>query len=85
MKILIRLKPLILLILFNYSVIVFGSWILFNIEVNIERALRPILSRLVIGFVQALIGTLLVLTWIFVWLELYKYLFTREIRKLEKA
>jgi len=76
-----NLKPLILIILFNYLVIVFGPLILYNIQVNIERALRPLAPRLLVGFVQATIGLILLLTWVFVWLKTYKHLFSREISK----
>jgi hypothetical protein len=78
------LKPLIFLLLFNYLVIVFGSHILYIIQVNVERILRPSLPRLLIGAFQVLIGSFLILLWIFVWLRLYKYLFAREISKFAK-
>lgn len=77
---LLSLKPLILLILFNYVVIIFGSYVFYTIQVNIERTLRP-LPRLLVGFVQAAVGLILILLWIFVWLSMYKHLFTREMRK----
>ncbi|MEM3465703.1 MAG: hypothetical protein QW506_02485 [Thermoproteota archaeon] len=77
---LLSLKPLILLILFNYVVIIFGSYVFYTIQVNIERTLRP-LPRLLVGFVQATVGLILILLWIFVWLSMYKHLFAREIRK----
>ncbi|NHV99556.1 MAG: hypothetical protein HA496_07910 [Thaumarchaeota archaeon] len=77
---LLNLKPLILLILFNYVVIIFGSYVFYTIQVNIERTLRA-LPRLLVGFIQASVGLLLILLWIFVWLSMYKHLFTREIRK----
>ncbi len=77
---LLSLKPLIILILFNYVVIVFGSYVFYTIQVNIERTLRP-LPRLLVGFVQAALGFLLILLWIFVWLSIYKHLFIMEIRK----
>jgi hypothetical protein len=76
------LKPLVLLILFNYVVIIFGSHVFYTIQVNIERILRP-LPRLLVGFAQAVVGLLLILLWIFVWLYLYKHLFLREIRRGE--
>lgn len=71
---------MILLILFNYVVIIFGSYVFYTIQVNIERTLRP-MPRLLVGLVQAVVGLILVLLWIFVWLSMYKHLFTREIRK----
>jgi len=77
---LLNLKPLILLILFNYFVIIFGSYVFYTIQVNIERTLRA-LPRLLVGFIQASVGLLLILLWIFVWLSMYKHLFTREIHK----
>ena len=76
---LLNLKPLIFLILFNYVVIVFGSYVFYTLQVNLERTLRP-LPRLLVGFIQASVGLLLILLWIFVWLSMYKYLFAREIR-----
>lgn len=75
------LKPLILLILFNYLVVVFGSQAFYIIQISIERTLRPFTPRLLIGLIQAAIGLSLILLWIFVWLKLYKYLFMREISK----
>ncbi|MEM1557372.1 MAG: hypothetical protein QXT26_01575 [Thermoproteota archaeon] len=77
----LNLKPLILIILFNYFIIVFGPQVLYVIQVNIERLLRPLAPRLLVGFVQTTIGLVLVLVWIFTWLKLYKYLFAREMRK----
>lgn len=77
---LLSLKPLIILILFNYVVIIFGSYVFYTIQVNIERTLRP-LPRLLVGFVQAAVGLLLILLWIFIWLSMYKHLFIREMRK----
>ncbi|MCX8183074.1 MAG: hypothetical protein N3F08_01450 [Crenarchaeota archaeon] len=77
---LLNLKPLVFLILFNYVVIIFGSYIFYTIQVNLERTLRT-LPRLLVGFVQAVVGLLLILLWIFVWLSMYKHLFTREIRR----
>lgn len=77
----LNLKPLILIILFNYFIIVFGPQALYVVQVNIERLLRPLAPRLLVGFVQATIGLVLVLIWIFTWLKLYKYLFTREMMK----
>jgi len=81
MKKILNLKPLILIILFNYFIIIFGPEILYNIQINIERFLRPFLPRLFIGLIQTIAGMTLVLLWIFVWLKLYKTLFTREICK----
>lgn len=75
------LKPLILLILFNYLVIVFGSQAFYIIQTSIERVLRPFTPRLLIGLIQSAVGLSLILLWIFVWLKLYKHLFTREISK----
>ncbi|MBO3799704.1 MAG: hypothetical protein FGF52_01410 [Candidatus Brockarchaeota archaeon] len=77
----LNLKPLILIILFNYFVIVFGSQVLYVIQVNIEKFLRPLAPRLLIGLVQASVGLSLILLWIFVWLKLYKHLFLKEISK----
>lgn len=75
-----NLKPLILLILFNYIVIIFGSQAFYIVQINIERALRP-LPRLLKGFVQTTVGLILILLWIFVWLNLYRHLFMKEISK----
>ncbi|MEM2929598.1 MAG: hypothetical protein QW797_01895 [Thermoproteota archaeon] len=75
-----NLKPLFLIILFNYIVIIFGSQAFYTVQINIERALRH-LPRLLIGFTQTIVGFTLILLWIFVWLNLYKHLFMREIRK----
>lgn len=75
------LKPLILLILFNYLVIVFGSQAFYIIQISIERVLRPFTHRLLIGLIQTVIGLSLILLWVFVWLKLYKHLFMREISK----
>lgn len=75
------LKPLILLILFNYLVIVFGSQAFYIIQTSIERVLRPFTPRLLIGLIQAAIGLSLILLWISVWLKLYKHLFIREISR----
>jgi hypothetical protein len=77
---LFNLKPLVFLILFNYAVIIFGSYILYTIQVNIERALRT-MPRLLVGFIQASVGSLLILLWIFVWLNMYRRLFLREISR----
>lgn len=77
---LLNLKPLILIILFNYFVIIFGPQVLYIVQINIERFLRPLAPRLLIGFVQTTIGLVLLLTWIFTWLKLYKYLFERVIK-----
>jgi hypothetical protein len=77
----LNLKPLVLIILFNYFVIIFGSQVLYIIQVNIERFLRPLAPRLLIGLIQASVGLLLVLLWIFTWLKLYKHLFSKEISK----
>jgi len=77
---LFNLKPLVFLILFNYVIIIFGSYILYTIQINIERVLRP-LPRPLVGFIQATVGLLLILLWIFVWLNMYKHLFLREMSK----
>ncbi|MEM3712357.1 MAG: hypothetical protein QXR97_02305 [Thermoproteota archaeon] len=77
----LNLKPLILIIVFNYFIIIFGPLALYTIQVNIERILRPFAPRLLVGFVQSIIGLILVLIWVFTWLKLYKHLFTRETRK----
>ncbi|MBO3769361.1 MAG: hypothetical protein QXS51_00450 [Thermoproteota archaeon] len=76
----LNLKPLILIILFNYFVIVFGPQVLYIIQINIERFLRPLAPRMLIGFIQATIGLVSILIWIFIWLKLYKYLFARVIK-----
>lgn len=81
---LLNLKPLVLIILLNYIVIVFGSYAFYTIQINIERILRHSPKPLV-GFIQVVIGSALILLWIFIWIKLYKLLFLREMSRDERG